>query len=214
MALAGTKSTQDFVPIKEVRDGIVVLDNGSLRSILMASSLNFGLKSTDEQESILYQFQNFLNSLDFTLQFYIQSRELDINPYISLLEERYKEQLNDLLKLQTLEYIKFIKAFTESANIMTKSFFIVVAYSPAVFSSSGGGMDGFLSTLSGKGPSKEVSSEAFEESKTQLIQRVNVVSQGLARTGVRVAQLGSEELIEMFYNIFNLGNLQSPIKAD
>src|SRR5579872_3485765 len=127
-----SKASQDFVPIKEVREGIVILKDGGLRSILLASSLNFSLKSEDERNAILFQFQDFLNSLDFSIQIFIQSRRLDIRPYIALLEERYKEQVNDLMKIQTQEYIEFIKNFTESTNIMTKSFFVVVPYSPAI----------------------------------------------------------------------------------
>ena len=117
-----SKATQDFVPIKEVRDGIVVLKSNGMRAVIMASSLNFALKSEDERNSIIYQFQNFLNSLDFPVQIFIQSRKLDIRPYIALLEERYKDQLNDLMKIQIKEYIAFIKNFTENSSIMTKSF--------------------------------------------------------------------------------------------
>ena len=99
-------------------------------SILMASSLNFALKSADEQTAILSQFSNFLNSLDFSVQFFIESRELDIRPYIALLEARYEKQVNDLMKIQTREYIEFIKNFTKNENIMTKNFFVVIPYSP------------------------------------------------------------------------------------
>src|SRR3989344_914411 len=127
-----SKATQEFVPIKEVRDGIMILKDGSMRGIVLASSLNFSLKSDDERNAILLQFQDFLNSLDFPVQISIQSRRLDIRPYIALLEERYKEQVNELMKIQTSEYIQFIKKFTESTNIMTKSFFIVVPYDPAI----------------------------------------------------------------------------------
>lgn len=118
-----SKPTQDFVPIKEIRDGIIVLKNKSLRAVLMASSLNFALKSEAEQIGTLLQFQNFLNSLDFSVQFVIQSRNLDIRPYLSTLGEQYKNQTNDLMKIQIREYIEFIKTFTENTNIMTKTFF-------------------------------------------------------------------------------------------
>src|SRR3989344_5602657 len=127
-----TSATQEFVPIKEVRDGIVILKDGGMRAILLCSSLNFSLKSEDERNAILLQFQDFLNSLDFAVQISIQSRRLDIRPYIALLEDRYKEQVNDLMKIQTREYIEFVKKFTETTNIMTKSFFIIVSYDPAM----------------------------------------------------------------------------------
>ncbi len=141
------KPAQDFVPIKEIRDGIMVLKDGSMRSILLASSLNFALKSADEQQSIIFQFQNFLNSLNFSIQIFVQSRRLDIRPYIALLEERLKEQVGDLMKMQTKEYIGFIKSFTESTNIMSKSFFVVVPYTPPVLGSSAGGNKSIASRL-------------------------------------------------------------------
>lgn len=116
------RASQEFVPISDIRDGVVTLKDGSLRAILMASSLNFSLKSDDERAAILYQFQDFLNSLDFSVQISIQSRKLDIRPYVALLEETEKNQVNDLMKIQVQEYIGFIKNFTESHNIMTKHF--------------------------------------------------------------------------------------------
>jgi type IV secretory pathway VirB4 component len=125
-----SKSSQDFVPIKEIRDGVVVLKDGSMRAILMTSSQNFALKSSDEQNAILFQFQNALNSLDFSIQIFVQSRRLDIRPYIALVEGKMKEQTSDLMRIQIREYVKFIKKFTEDVNIMTKTFFIVVPYTP------------------------------------------------------------------------------------
>ena len=125
MAQQSSKATQEFVPIEEVRNGIVVLNNGSLRAILMVSSMNFALKSEDEQSAVLLQFQSFLNSLDFSIQIFIQSRDLDIRPYIALLEKRYTEQVIDLMKIQTREYIEFVKTFVEETDIMTKNFFVV-----------------------------------------------------------------------------------------
>ena len=106
-----TPAAQDFVPIKEVRGGVMVLKNGNLVGVLLASSINFGLKSGDEQQAILGQFQGFLNSLDFTVQFFVQSRKLDIRPYIALLESRLAAQTEDLMKIQVSEYIDFIKTF-------------------------------------------------------------------------------------------------------
>jgi type IV secretory pathway VirB4 component len=135
--MANNEPTQKFLPIKEIRDGVVVLDDGSLRAVLLASSLNFALKSEEEQASVISQFQNFLNSLDFPIQFFIQSRELDIRPYSLILEERYAQEKNDLMRLQIREYIGFVKEFTSNANIMTKSFFVVVGYEPPLIDTSG-----------------------------------------------------------------------------
>jgi type IV secretory pathway VirB4 component len=207
--MAKSKATQEFVEIKEVRDGVVVLKDGSLRSILMTSSLNFALKSVDEQAATLFQFQNFLNSLDFSVQIFIQSTELDIRPYITLLEERHKAQVTELMRVQIREYIEFVKNFTESANIMSKSFFVVVSYAPSVFSSEEGIL-GSIAQKAGRGKLKD-RSKSFEESRTQLEQRMSVVEQGLLRTGIRVARLGTEEVIELLYKMFNPGELEKPI---
>ncbi len=214
MALSATnaKPTQDFVPIKEVRDGVVVLNDGSLRAIVMVSSINFALKSADEQNSIIYQFQNFLNSLDFTVQLFIQSRKLDVRPYIALLEDRYRAQMSDLMKVQIREYIRFVQTFTESANIMSKSFFAVVPYSPpALGGGSGAGIFGAKKTGAAK---TAADSAAFEEYRSQLEQRVGVVSQGLARCGLRGIELGTEEVVELFYKIFNPGDTEKPIQLN
>ncbi len=204
-----SKAAQDFVPIKEVRDGVAILNDGSMRATLMVSSLNFALKSQDEQESILFQFQNFLNSLDFSVQFFVQSRALDIRPYINLLEDRYKAQTDDLMRIQVREYIGFVKNFTENSNIMSKSFFIVVPFSPSIIISKSSFLDSFRNKKKAVGDKQK--SQSFEENRTQLQQRVSVVEQGISRTGVRVIQLGTEEMIELFYKLFNPGELEKPI---
>ncbi len=206
-------ATQEFVPIKEVRDGIVILKDGSLRALLMASSINLALKSQDEQQAIIGQFQNFLNSLEFSVQFFIESRDLDIRPYIALLEERLAVELDDLMKIQIREYIVFIKDFTERANIMAKNFFIVVPYDPALITRGGGALGTIGSFLpSGGNAATALTDQQFEEYRTQLEQRISVVEQGLVRTGVRIIPLGTEEVIELFYKLFNPGELEKPLQ--
>lgn len=208
-----SNSTQAFVPIEEVRDGVLILKDGGMRGILLASSVNFALKSEDEKNAILLQFQDFLNSLDFSVQIVIQSRRLDIHPYLSLLEDQQKKQTNDLMKIQIREYIEFIRSFTESTNIMTKSFFVIVSYAPSVIS---GDKASGVTSLFGKKTIKEKvadSDASFEESRTQLEQRLSIVEQGLVRTGIRVARLGTEEMIELFYKAFNPGETEKPIKS-
>ncbi|HWB33830.1 MAG TPA: hypothetical protein VG753_00700 [Candidatus Paceibacterota bacterium] len=207
------QATQEFVPLKEVRDGVVIMKDGSLRALLMASSINLALKSTDEQNAIIGQFQNFLNSLEFTTQFFIQSRDLDIRPYVALLEERYAAELDDLMKIQIREYIVFIKDFTERANIMTKNFFIVVPYDPALITRGGVGALGSLIPGRGVNASSALTDEQFEQYRTQLEQRIAVIEQGLVRTGVRVVKLGTEEVIELFYKLFNPGELEKPLQV-
>lgn len=208
---ASAQSTQDFVPIKEIRDGLVILQDGSLRSVIMASSVNFALKSEDERNSILFQFQNFLNSLDFTVQIFIQSRRLDIRPYLSILEEREKAQVNELMKIQTGEYIEFVKKFTDETSIMTKNFFVVVPYSAALLQDKKGVRS--LLKKKSKEEKSQIKETSFEESRIQLEQRLGIVEQGLVRTGVRVARLGTEEVTELFYKLFNPGETDRPVKT-
>ncbi|MES2087928.1 MAG: hypothetical protein V4467_02955 [Patescibacteria group bacterium] len=216
MASSSTKATQDFVPIKEVRDGIVVLKDGSFRAILMTSSLNFALKSEDNQNAIILQFQNFLNSLDFSIQLFIESRKLDIRPYIALLEDRYKNQTADLMKIQTREYIEFIKTFTENTSIMTKTFFVVVPFAAAPLQMKKGVMDFAGKLLTRKQAEEKIQQKQdnFEESRSQLLQRISVVEQGLMRCGIRAVELGTEEVVELYYKIFNPGDTDKPIQIN
>lgn len=204
-----SRASQKFVPIDEIRDGFVILDDGSLRAVLMASSINFALKSSEEQQSVLMQFQNFLNSLDFSIQFHIESRNLNIKPYLEDLRHQYEEKDNELLKTQISEYIEFVRTFTDNANVMQKTFFIVVPYNRSVLGSSGGVVDS-VKEFFGQ-DTDQANEESFQEARNQLNQRIQIVQQGLVRTGVRVTQLGTEENIELFYRLFNPGNLQQEI---
>lgn len=197
--------TQQFVPVKEVRDGIVVLKDDTLVTVALVSSINISLKSYDEQRAVLSQFQNFLNTLDFPLQIVIQSRRYDVRPYILTLENRLKVQTEPLLRVQTQEYIQFIQTFTEQVNIMRKNFFVVVPYNPAIISQSSG--LGKIFSLFGKKQTNADLTASFEEQRTQLEQRTSVVEQGLSRLGLRVAQLGTQEVIELLYKTFNPGEM-------
>jgi len=207
------KATQEFVPIKEVRDGIIVLKDGGLRSIVLANSVNLSLKSDDEQKATIIQFQNFLNTLDFAIQISVQSRRLDIRPYLLLLENRMKVQNEPLLKLQTKEYIEFIKNFTDNVSIMTKSFFVVVPYTHTILKSD----SGILKRLFKKKSKQEANTarqEDFEEKRSQLEERVSVIEQGLSRCGIKSARLGTEEVVEVFYKVFNPGEVEGKIKLE
>jgi len=207
------RATQEFVPIEEIRDGVIIMKDGGMRGIILASSVNFSLKGEDEKTAILLQFQGFLNSLDFSIQIFIESRKLDIRPYLALLENQKKNQVNSLMKIQIQEYVEFIKNFTDNTNIMTKSFFVVVPYTPAFFGKGSGSLIGNPFSAK-KTPEAETKSEVetFEENRTQLEQRLSVVEQGLIRCGIRVARLGTEEIIEVFYKIFNPGDTERPIQ--
>ena len=210
--MSAAKTTQEFVPIKEVRDGVVIMKDGSMRAIVLSSSLNFALKSAAEQEAIIYQFQNFLNSLDFSVQISVQSRELDIRPYLATLEKRFNEELNDLLKMQIKEYIQFVRSFTENQNIMSKTFFVIIPFTATVLNSKNeSGLGKFLPNANKK-EAKTVATDNFEENRSQLEQRISVIQQGLSRCGIRSVSLGTEETIELFYKLFNPGDSEKPIK--
>ena len=200
-------TTQSFVPLKDIQNGIITRDDGVLCAVLLVSSVNFNLKSEDERQAILYQFQSILNSLEVGVQIIVQSRRLNIRPYLQYLEEVYEKQTIELLRLQTREYINFISDFTERNEIMTKQFFVVVSYSPV----SSGGLAGGLPFL-GK---KEVSSDQkmTEEYITQLLQRVSFIQNNIRALGLRAVQLGTEEVTELLYKTFNPGDTQTPPSA-
>ena len=206
------KAAQTFVDVAEIKDGVAVLKNGTLRAVLMVSSINFDLKSTQEQEAIVANYQNFLNSLDFPIQVVISSRKLDINPYISMLDLKEKEQPNELLRFQIAEYRNFVKQMVDASDIMTKSFFIVVPF--ALTEGSGEGfIDRIRTALNPKQIMLEKKME-FESYKSQLWQRVDHITSGLAGTGIRMTALSTEELIELYFNAYNPGMMENADLAD
>lgn len=202
--------TQEFVPIKEIRNGIIILKDGGYRGILICSAVNFGLKSADEQRAITLGFQNFLNTLDFSIQILINSRKMDLRPYIALLEEKAPEQKSELMRIQLREYIEFVRSFADQTNIMTKSFYVIVSYTPQI---SAANAISFLRRDSAAAKT-EAGRDSFEEGRAQLEQRLALVADGLAGTGVRAVPLGTEETIELLYRSFNPGELENPIRLD
>jgi hypothetical protein len=201
-----TKATQAFVPVKEVRNGVIILKDGGYRGILMCSSINFALKSEDEQKAIIGGFQNFLNTLDFSVEIVVHSRKMDIRPYLVMLEGRMDSQSNELMRLQLREYIQFVRGFMDSTNIMTKLFYIVVPYSPAPAKAVAGAV-----SMLGRGQGSG-SGDTFEDDRVQLEQRMALAAGGLTSAGLRAVPLGTEEIIELLYRSFNLGELESPIR--
>lgn len=201
--MATPNPTQSFVPVREVRNGVVILKDDGYRGVLMCSSLNFSLKSEDEQRAIVGGFQSFLNTLDFSVQIVVHSRKMDIRPYLSLLEERVPQQQSELMRIQVREYIQFIKGFMDSVDVMTKLFYVVVPYTPAIASS-------VVNALPfGK---RKQATDVFDEDRVQLQQRMALVEAGLESSGIRAVSLDTEELIELLYRSFNVGELESPIR--
>ncbi len=193
-------STQKYLSIDTIQDSVVILKDGGLRAVLMTSSINFDLKSSDEQDAIIYAYQNFINSLDFPLQIQVSSRVLNINGYINYLSEFQQTQQNELLRLQIGEYSQFIQELVSEANIVNKTFYIVIPFDPIEVK------EGFLDKLSNAMNPKiaiRYSKEDFEKYKTQLWQRVNGVMYGLKRAGIYMTPLNTQELIELYYSFYN-----------
>ncbi len=186
-------STQQFLEVKEIKQGVVVLKNKSFRGVLMVSSLNFALKSKDEQNATIYQFQSFLNSLDFTIQTIVQSRKLNITGYLDKLKELEKEQKNELLKIQTAEYRNFIKELIVGSSIMSKNFFVIVPFTS--FKIPGITLKSSEKTLT------KPTDDQFQRTKSQLWQRMEFVSMGLRRCGLKSIPLNTTELIELFWSL-------------
>ena len=187
-------STQNFLEVAEIREGILILKTGHIRSVLMVSSANFALKSTEEQEAIVFQFQNFLNSLDFPLQIVVQSRRLNITGYIDSLKNLETNQQNQLLKEQTADYRAFVGQLIKGGSIMAKNFFVVVPFSLAEV------VGGIQKDTQQTKKTGELSENQFQRMKNQLWQRLEFTALGLRRTGLQVVPLNSEELIELFWS--------------
>lgn len=196
-----TTSAQKFLDIAEIKDDVVILKNGHLRGILMVSSINFALKSSDEQDALIYAYQNFINSLDFSVQIFINSRQFNIDPYLESLEKMEKDQPNELLRIQTHEYRSYIKNLVEIANIMSKTFYVVIPFS-ALLSSETNFIDKIF-FLSNKTNTISMKKEDFARDKAQLMQRISHIQGGLSSLGLRSEMLQTQELIELFYNIYN-----------
>lgn len=200
--------TQSFVPIKEIRDSVVVMKSGEMRAVLLVSPINLGLKSEDEQKGAIQEFQSFLNSIEFPVELVVSSRRLDIRPYLQLLESREKEIKEELLRIQTREYIEFIRSFNERYNVMSKFFYVVVPYGGAAITTGGKGLGGMFGAKSKK-TKAQVAQASFDEKRNQLEQRVAVVEQGLSGTGVSMTRLQTAELIALYQSSFNPGELYS-----
>ena len=187
-------STQNFLEIAEIREGVLVLKTGHIRSVLMVSSANFALKSQEEQEAIVSQFQNFLNSLDFPLQIVVQSRRLNITGYIESLKTLEANQQNQLLKEQTADYRTFVERLIKGGSIMAKNFFVVVPFSLAEV------VGGVQKDTQQNKKTGKLSENQFQRMKNQLWQRLEFTALGLRRAGLQVVPLNSEELIELFWS--------------
>lgn len=197
-------STHQFIEVKEIKDNVAVLKNGGLRLVLMVSSINFALKSEPEQEAVIARFQDFINSLDWSIEILVQSRQLDLSDYLKFLNERSALQTNELLKIQTAEYISFIQELVKLTNVMSKFFYVIVSVTPAVNIAAGGWLDKLLSR--GKKMKENRTDLSFEAKKNELMQRADQITGLLGTMGLKTLPLAGEELIELLYTSYNPGS--------
>lgn len=194
-------STQQYLDIAEIKDNTVVMKDGTLRAVLLVSSINFALKSEDEQNAVIDSYIRFLNNLSFTLQIVIQSRELDIDNYLEYLKSKEKEQINKLLKVQTADYIEYIKELTSLGRIMNKRFYVIVPYDPLTDKHK----SFFSSITEALKPATviKLKEKTFAKYQDMLERRIESIASGLESMGVAVARLDTQSLIELYYKTYN-----------
>ncbi len=204
-------STQTHLQFSEIKDGVVIMRDGSLRMVILCSPTNFDLKSPAEKDAVEFAFQGFLNGLHFPIQIVVQSRRIDLDGYLEKLEKIQSDQPNPLLSSLMEDYIFNIRGLLEEVNIMEKRFYVVVPYYVA-----GVSKENILTKLKGVFSNEEATQTTaeYEKRKNELIQRANLVAQGLAQVGVRSVILNTQEIIELFYNSYNIDESQSQSLAD
>lgn len=187
---------QDFLPFTAVYNDVLILKGGEYRMILLVSSLNFALKSEEEQNATVYSFQNFLNSLSFPVQILARSRQMDLSEYVKKLKERLTQETNELIRYQTQEYIEFISKLISIANIMEKKFFVVVPYKNPSPTQTG--------LFGSRARHLQVSLSQFQTLRAELLQKAQLVQQGLATVGLKSVILTTPQIIELLYSSYNI----------
>lgn len=198
-----TQSTKQLVGVANIIDNIVLLKNGSLRSVIEVTAINFELRSEGEQIAILQNFQRFINSIDFPLQIVVNSRKLNIDEYLKLIETSSSELTNELLKIQATEYSKFIKELSDLSNIMSKKFYIVIPFYVFEAPSKAGIAQSLKSIFKPSTVAKELTPEQLETYKSQLLQRTELIFDGLVGMGLKTRTLEKDDLMNLFYGLYN-----------
>lgn len=206
------QSTVRFLDIWEIKDNVVVLKNGTLRGVLLVSSVNFALKSDEEQTAVIQAYTQFLNSLNFTVQIVVQSRKLDIDDYLNRLRSIQKKQTNELLSVQTQEYIQYVKELVDLAEIMSKRFYVVVPYDPGAAK----GQNFFSKVKAVFSPTSVIilKQKKFDDFRAELQKRMDFVMDGLSSVGLKAIQLDTQGLIEMYYQTYNPKLIKTEKLAD
>ncbi|HPW34164.1 MAG TPA: hypothetical protein PK367_00160, partial [Candidatus Paceibacterota bacterium] len=207
-----TNSTQQFVDVENIKNGIVSLKGGGIRAVIMVAGINFELKSEDEQDIVTAGYQDFLNSLDFSIQIVVHSRKLSIDKYLKTIEDRRAQESSELLRNQIDEYEAFVKGFVKENEIMTKNCFVIIPYDNL---STKDVKKGFLGMFGGKGKNNDKEKqESLDQKVIQLRQRVDQVLSGLERIGLRAVVLNDEELTELYYNLYNPETIEKKLPKE
>jgi len=198
------KSAQDTLLISEIKDGIVVMKDGSLRGVILGSAINFDLMSQSEQEAVESAYQGFLNSLHFPVQIVIKSQKIDITSYLEKLDGLRAEQPNELLGSLMEDYIANIRSLVEEVNIMDKQFYVVIPYFPVIpATKKATSLIDNLSAIFKPTPIITVTEEDFHKYKQELSQRMALAANGMSQMGIRAISLGTQELVDLYYSWYN-----------
>jgi len=205
---ANQNSTQNTLQIAEIRDGIVIMSDGSFRAVIMVKSINFDLMSPQEQEAVEYSYQGFLNSLYFPIQIFIRSQKVDLQPYITKLDKIRTEHDNMLLAMLMEDYINYIDGLSQQTNIMDKRFYVVVPFFPTTdvqkaLTQSKNFLSGLKNLLAPKEGHITINEADLVNAKTELRNRVQAILSGLAQCSVQGLPLDTQELIELYYDTYN-----------
>lgn len=208
VAHSNPNSTQNTLQIAEIRDGIVIMNDGSFRSVVMVKSVNFDLMSQQEQEAVEYSYQGFLNSLYFPVQIFVRSQRVDLQPYINKLDKIRTEHDNMLLAMMMEDYIGYISQLSQQTNIMDKKFYIVIPFFPHVdvqkaITQSKNFVTGLMTLFNSKEQHVVINEQDLEKAKAELKNRVQAVMQGLMQCNIQSLPLDTQELIELYYDTYN-----------
>ncbi len=204
--------SQRYLDIAEIKEDVVIMKVGTLRAVLLVSSINFALKSLDEQNAIVQAYMQFLNSIDFPIQIVIQSRRMNIDEYMRKLADAEKAQQNELLKRQIGDYREYVKQLVDLGEIMQKKFFVVVPLDPSTDSQKG--FFARMQEILTPSVAIHLSDERFRKDKEQLMLRVNAVMGGLQSMSLNAAVLDTQSLIELYYTVYNPDLFESQRMVD
>lgn len=194
-------ATQRFLDIAEIRDDMVIMNDGTVRGVLLVSSINFALKSEPEQEAIIQSYVTFLNGLDYPIQIVIQSRRMNIDAYVASLNTQEKTTTNDLLRAQIADYRTFVSELVELGQIMQKRFYVVVPYDPLTNKKRGFWQR--LSLVLSPAAAAKLNEKQLSDRREQLARRMALAGGNMMSMGLQTVRLDTQGLIELYYNAYN-----------